>query len=203
MRFYSRCSVFFQKFEKEAYYFVDFDGDGVLDVGELVQLWKFTGVFRVFDTEKTCLVTSLSLRRNLEFIEETIVLSQEERNSLTEIFKISKKLPVNLIEFLAVFVHERVLRKYYEKGCDWFFSKERLFIENLLYKINWPMISIEAFREGVGKLGLQIKESTVEELKFEVEAGWIYRIDYKMGFYKALNEYSEQLGKKFMNRTFV
>jgi hypothetical protein len=56
---------------------------------------------------------------------------------------------------------------------------------------------------GLNKLSLTLKDTTIAALIYEIEVGWIYRIDFEQAYFRALHEYSESLADKFLNKTFV
>jgi len=70
-------------------FIIDFDDNQKLDAFEIVQLWKFTVIFNVFDVQQNCLVSNLNFKKNIDYVEEIVVLKPNERHILRQVVFIS------------------------------------------------------------------------------------------------------------------
>ena len=98
-----------------------------------MQFLKYCFIFNYFDVEKNCLLNILQIRKKIEFLEEIIVLKPLEREMLNlvrksyiinyfiyhefiKLLSLDKKLPINLPEFLSIFLYNGIFAKYFEQG---------------------------------------------------------------------------------------
>ena len=112
-----------------------------------------------------------------------------------------KKLPLNLIEFLSIFLYNGIFGDFFSKGL--FSLKKtlnfRIFpLENRLIKTKWPLISIESLVKGLDKLSFSLNNEELANLAENSDNLLNLKVDFNKAFHVSLRKYSRELQRKFL-----